>query len=545
MKTNNLQKSKTRSTPVKIEKEPNTPISPETNATKVTNSKNSTKKILKTGVKILSAKQYLWKVLGHLGSGGFGDVFKVEECQKPGQFYAMKTEVHAAKMARLRIELQILSEINDYIDENKEERHFCDLLDNGSTKEFSWIVMTLIGPALDSVRRMLRRQFSKTSVINMSLQILDAIRLMHAVGFIHRDLKPSNICVGVPPQNENVLFLLDFGISRRIFKGPKSTELRKERKKVMFFGTRKFCSRACHLEMDQGRKDDIETYIYTILDLMHNEKGLPWSTSLLEPQKIIEKKTLLFKNPQKELHSSIPKQFYDIIEYVGDLKFADSVDYKLIENKLRQLAKEQNVKVGNVFDWSGKLEILIREKEKKTNNHKKTSWQNEQDGEIIRDANVSELRDVTHQKTDRTVNQTRRQSDIQNALMTVKQGQSKKRQATPDSKIQQSTPAKSKSRTTRKDVAAKKPGEKSKTAVTTETVEKKKEKKKEKREKKQKEKEKEEKKKENEKEKKKVVKKMEEKDEEMKEEPTQKPSTLTNISSIVGTKPVTISKILK
>lgn len=33
--------------------------------------------------------------------------------------------------------------------------------------------MTLIGPSLESVRRMLKRQYTKSCVINMALQILD------------------------------------------------------------------------------------------------------------------------------------------------------------------------------------------------------------------------------------------------------------------------------------------------------------------------------------------------------------------------------------
>lgn len=159
---------------------------------------------------------------------------------------------------------------------------------------------------------------------------------MHEVGFIHRDLKPANICTGTPPQDDHVLYVLDFGISRRVFKSSKCHELRvsyakfhkiwntsrifvslnlffqNKRERVPFFGTRKFSSRACHQEKDQGRKDDMETYLYTILDLFHNERGLSWSKDLADVNKIIEKKHALFENPTKGLGAHV---FWYLNEY--------------------------------------------------------------------------------------------------------------------------------------------------------------------------------------------------------------------------------------
>lgn len=138
-----------------------------------------------------------------------------------------------------------------------------------------------------------------------------------------------------------------------------------KRERVPFYGTRKFCNRACHLEKDQGRKDDMETYVYTILDLFHNEKGLPWSKDLQVPKKIIEKKKALFANPAKELDPVIPTQIGKIITYLGTLRFQDPVDYKQIEIDIRSIRKDRNSESSDeTMDWTGKLENLLAEEKK-------------------------------------------------------------------------------------------------------------------------------------------------------------------------------------
>ncbi|CAB3402756.1 unnamed protein product [Caenorhabditis bovis] len=335
----------------------------EKNAAIISAERKNRQLLLPNTLIVNEANKTQWRIISHLGSGGFGDVYKVADekyGKKTKKYYAMKTEMHSAKMHRLRLEQAILKELAEYDRTSKKKQHFCQLFDDGNTKNFSWIVMTLIGPSLDQIRKMLNKQFSATSVINMALQTLDAIHHMHDVGFIHRDLKPGNICVGIPPKDETTLFLLDFGISRRIYKSAKSRILRKERTKVPFFGTRKFCSRTCHLEKDQGRKDDIECFIYTVLDLFHHEKGIPWNKIIGDSKKILEKKNELFSDPKSVLNPMIPVQVCDIIEYIETLKFEDEVDYKLIENELIEAANERSLNLKEKLDWQGKLEDMLK-----------------------------------------------------------------------------------------------------------------------------------------------------------------------------------------
>lgn len=59
-----------------------------------------------------------------LGEGGFGAVYKVSDPQ--GNFYALKTEGIGEKMAVLKMEVFVLSELK-----KRNGRHFCDIFDKG------------------------------------------------------------------------------------------------------------------------------------------------------------------------------------------------------------------------------------------------------------------------------------------------------------------------------------------------------------------------------------------------------------------------------
>lgn len=98
---------------------------------------------------------------------------------------------------------------------------------------------------------------------------MEAVEDLHTHGFIHRytafscmyarsifrDLKPANYACGLPPQ-QHVVFILDFGIARKIVKA--NDELKTPRGIVGFKGTTKFASLACHKNEDMSKKDDCE-----------------------------------------------------------------------------------------------------------------------------------------------------------------------------------------------------------------------------------------------------------------------------------------------
>lgn len=57
------------------------------------------------------------------------------------------------------------------------------------------------------------------TAIGASIQMLEALRDLHNIGFLHRDVKPANYTIGRAETSElRRIFLLDFGLARKYTK---------------------------------------------------------------------------------------------------------------------------------------------------------------------------------------------------------------------------------------------------------------------------------------------------------------------------------------
>jgi TOMM system kinase/cyclase fusion protein len=149
----------------------------------------------------------------HLGSGGFGDVFRAIQ-EKTGQLVAIKllrprygrgAPSLERQLARFRREMRVCAELH--------HAHIVRLIDSGETDgEILFSVFEYVpGTTLAELLREKGALTVRTTIELMS-QVLDALICAHGKGIIHRDLKPNNIMVsttGSRPQTT----VLDFGIS--------------------------------------------------------------------------------------------------------------------------------------------------------------------------------------------------------------------------------------------------------------------------------------------------------------------------------------------
>jgi serine/threonine-protein kinase len=129
-----------------------------------------------------------YKLIGPLGSGGSGDVWKARDTRL-GRTVAIK-RVRQLTEAFAR-EAQAIAAIN--------HPHVCTLHDIGD----DYLVMECV----DGVP--LAGPMDPVDAVALALQIVSALETAHRHGIVHRDLKPSNILVA-----DGRAKLLDFGIAR-------------------------------------------------------------------------------------------------------------------------------------------------------------------------------------------------------------------------------------------------------------------------------------------------------------------------------------------
>ncbi|CAJ0606158.1 unnamed protein product [Cylicocyclus nassatus] len=341
----------------------------------------------------VASDSYTWKIIKLLGSGGFGDVYKVvKENDDDKKEYAMKTEMTEGDklMLRLKIEVQVFTLCNE-VKNPKKCSHFLAFVDRGKTRKFKFLVMGLVGKSLEDIRRnILYKNYSKPTAMNASLQTLQSVWDLHDIGYLHRDIKPQNFAIGLG-REESIIYMLDFGIARKYRIGD-TKQVKVARLSVKFLGTIRFASRACHLGVEQGRKDDLETWLYMVFDLFDDE-CLPWKRAANKNQ-VITMKDEFFKQKYPKMYKIVPVEVGRIVKYIDGLAYSDEPDYLYIENILRAIAKERKIDINRQLDWIGKTPRTREEEESET-----TSSDNRKTGEEDDD---SETRRNRHKKSGNT-----------------------------------------------------------------------------------------------------------------------------------------------
>ncbi|RCN48325.1 hypothetical protein ANCCAN_05614 [Ancylostoma caninum] len=145
-----------------------------------------------------------WKVVEKLGEGGMGAVYRVEDKNRKNFFAAMKVEDDLWEGGVLKLEVFILQQLQKLRDTVK-------LYDSGKRDKYCFMVMTLCGKDLMTLKRLADRPFSESTTLRLAVSTLYAIKQVHEIGYVHRDVKPGNCMIGKYGRDTRMIYLIDFG----------------------------------------------------------------------------------------------------------------------------------------------------------------------------------------------------------------------------------------------------------------------------------------------------------------------------------------------
>eukprot|EP01128_Nolandella_sp_AFSM9_P000619 TRINITY_DN10770_c0_g1_i1.p1 TRINITY_DN10770_c0_g1~~TRINITY_DN10770_c0_g1_i1.p1 ORF type:complete len:386 (-),score=67.45 TRINITY_DN10770_c0_g1_i1:108-1265(-) len=282
-----------------------------------------------------------YEVVERIGRGGYGEIFLCLDSKFDDKAVAIKAE-RVTKPGNLLEELAILNTL-------KNCKHAPKLLSSGRhEEEVNYLAMELYGENISTLRRtQATKRFSLLTTCSIAMQMLRALREIHDAGCLHRDIKPGNFVIGTEATGTSrSIIVIDYGLSR-IHLRPDGTP-KSRRASARWVGSRRYMSLNTHFRKDQGRRDDIYSLLYVIIECVSGT--LPWA-HLRGIQNLDKVRDLKVQYNNERLVRGLPEAFHKWLNHVKSLKFESRPNYKMLHNVLKELYETSGGGPLTPLDW--------------------------------------------------------------------------------------------------------------------------------------------------------------------------------------------------
>ncbi|XP_034274322.1 serine/threonine-protein kinase VRK1 isoform X3 [Pantherophis guttatus] len=239
-----------------------------------------------------------WKLGPVIGKGGFGCLYladvnssesvtsdapyviKVEPSDNGPLFTELSFYMRAAKPELIK--KWISSHKLKYLGVPK---YWGSGLHQKNGKSYRFMVMDRFGKDLQKIFEEQGKQFSRKTVLQLGLRILNVLEYIHEHEYVHGDIKASNLLLGHEIPNQ--VYLVDYGLAFRYSPEGNHKDY-KENPKRCHDGTLEFTSIDAHKGASPSRRGDLEILGYCMICWLSG--SLPWEDNLKNPDYVKESK---------------------------------------------------------------------------------------------------------------------------------------------------------------------------------------------------------------------------------------------------------------
>ena len=218
-----------------------------------------------------------------IGKGSVSSVFLGED--KYQRINIAILQISIENYEKFYIESFILSRIHG-------KGNFPQLYNTFQDDDYFYMVESLMGPNLNILHKICDNKFDYYSVINIAIDLIKNIKIIHNLGFIHRDLKPDNLVFGNLSfencERKNEIGIIDFSHSKINIKA--NGEFKYSEGKVKFRGNNCFSSTNALQYHDVDEKDDLISIFYILIYFING--SLPWKIKNSNGESISKKEII-------------------------------------------------------------------------------------------------------------------------------------------------------------------------------------------------------------------------------------------------------------
>ncbi|XP_077179738.1 serine/threonine-protein kinase VRK1 isoform X1 [Paroedura picta] len=239
-----------------------------------------------------------WKLGPVIGKGGFGCLYladinsskpvgsdapyviKVEPSENGPLFTELKFYMRAAKPELIK--KWITSHKLKYLGV---PRYWGSGLHENNGKSYRFMVMDRFGKDLQKIFEEKGKRFTRKTVLQLGLRILDILEYVHEHEYVHGDIKASNLLLSY--KNPHQVYLVDYGLAYRYC--PEGTHKDyKEDPKRCHDGTLEYTSIDAHKGVAPSRRGDLQILGYCMIYWLSGH--LPWEDNLKDPSYVRDSK---------------------------------------------------------------------------------------------------------------------------------------------------------------------------------------------------------------------------------------------------------------